>query len=430
MGKGANKGVFKQIFKEHWARFNKEHPKYKTKYYDEVINKMLGCCNSENGFMSYVCLECGEEKRVPFSCKSSFCLSCAKIYTDEWVEYIGQTLFKGMRYRHLVLTIPECLRIWFYRKPELLDELMKEGHKFFEDVVSFWLKSPVDVGCIVVLQTAGRSGKYNVHLHIICTSGGITEERKWKGFGFIEFSILHKKWQYHLLKMLKAKIKSVEMKKDIDRCWKEYPNGFVAYIEKGDVPAGGQGLAQYLAKYVVSPPISLKRIIKYDGERVRYWYNDHTTGKREEEEVDVLTFIGRMVQHILPKGFQRIRYYGIQSTCRASKIREELKGLLSEWNSLGNDSDKGIRDTYKVTGYRERIRKSFGKDPLICTRCGNKMEFKGIWHPKYGWIVNNWGRFFAGEMEIGENEKEEGKPGVALQHSKSILQLQMPFMRQ
>lgn len=41
-----------------------------------------------------------------------------------------------------------------------------------------------------------------------------------------------------------------------------------------------------MAKYVVSPPISLKRIMKYDGERVRYWYNDHTTGRREEAEVD------------------------------------------------------------------------------------------------------------------------------------------------
>ena len=61
------------------------------------------------------------------------------------------------------------------------------------------------------------------------------------------------------------------------------------------MPKGGKGLARYLAKYVVSPPISLKRIIGYDGKKVRYWYNDHATGRRMEEEVDALTFIGRMV---------------------------------------------------------------------------------------------------------------------------------------
>ena len=59
-------------------------------------------------------------------------------------------------------------------------------------------------------------------------------------------------------KMLRENVKSQEMEETIDRCWTEYPNGLVAYIEKGDVPKGGKGLARYLAKYVVSPPISLK----------------------------------------------------------------------------------------------------------------------------------------------------------------------------
>ena len=62
------------------------------------------------------------------------------------------------------------------------------------------------------------------------------------------------------------------------------------------MPAGGEGLAYYLAKYVVSPPLSLRRMLSYDGERVRYWYNDHKTKQRQEEEVSALTFLGRMVQ--------------------------------------------------------------------------------------------------------------------------------------
>ena len=66
-------------------------------------------------------------------------------------------------------------------------------------------------------------------------------------------------------------------------------------------------MAYYLAKYVVSPPISLRRILRYDGQQVRYWYNDHKTQHRQEAEVSALTFIGRMVQPILPKGFHRMR---------------------------------------------------------------------------------------------------------------------------
>ena len=380
------KNVFKQIFIEHWIEFQNKYPKYDTEYYDKVVEKMLECGDPEKGFVSYRCQKCGDTKKVPFSCKSSFCLSCAKIYTDRWVEYISKKLFMGMRYRHIVLTVPEILRKWFYRKPDLMSEFMKKGHEFYGEVVSYWLKETVEVGSAVVLQTGGRSGEYNPHLHIIGTSGGMTEERKWKGFGYIDYDLFHKKWQYSLLNMLREKDKNKEMEKDIQECWKKYPNGFVSYIERGEVPAGGKGLARYIAKYVVSPPIALRRIIKYDGKKVRYWYREHSTQKRKEEEVDVLTFIGRMVQHIQPKGFQRIRYYGLHAVCKVEKMREEIEEKLKKAN--GKESKEIDKETYQVTGYRDRIKKSFGVDPFICGKCGNEMELEGIWHPEYGWIVD------------------------------------------
>jgi hypothetical protein len=212
-------------------------------------------------------------------------------------------------------------------------------------------------------------------------------EGEWHGFGYIDYKIMHRQWQYHLLNMLKEEVKTKEMAEAVDRCWKKYTKGFVAFIEKGEVPAGGKGLAYYLAKYVVSPPLSLNRIISYDGQKVRYWYNDHATERRVEEEIEAKEFIERMVQHILPKGFQRVRYYGLHATCHASRLKDEWLGLLE-----GEEEDS--RDTYTVTGrgYRNRIKNSFGIDPLIC--CGQEMEFEGIWHPKYGWIVDNGGSFF------------------------------------
>ena len=224
--------------------------------------------------------------------------------------------------------------------------------------------------------------------------------------------------------MLRENIKSEELDEEIDKCYRDRAKGLVAYIEKGDVPKGGRGLARYLAKYVVSPPISLKRIIKYDGSKVRYWYNDHRTGQRVEEVVDALTFIGRMVQHILPKGFQRIRYYGLHATCRASMVREELRGLL-------NDTASDITGTYQVTGssYRNRIKKSFGIDPLLCPRCGKEMEFEGIWHPRYGWIVNNFDSFFVEDLQMGgRDEEKRAQRYIGVRSTESVVQLQMCFM--
>ena len=102
----------------------------------------------------------------------------------------------------------------------------------------------------------------------------------------------------------------------------------MAHLQPGDVPPGGKGLAEYLAKYVVSPPISVRRLEEYDGQQVSYWYEDHKTQAIQHATLPVLRFIGRMVQHILPKGFQRIRYFGLHSHPRYQAIREQLATLL------------------------------------------------------------------------------------------------------
>lgn len=74
------------------------------------------------------------------------------------------------------------------------------------------------MGSIEVLQTAGRSGRFNSHPHILCTSGGMTSDGRWEGFGYIDFKLLHKKWQDYFLTMMREHAQSDEMKKDIDTC--------------------------------------------------------------------------------------------------------------------------------------------------------------------------------------------------------------------
>jgi len=97
--------------------------------------------------------------------------------------------------------------------------------------------------------------------------------------------------------MIKKEVK--HSKQLIDKLYRQYPKGIVAHIKMEIVPKKAK-LANYLIKYVGSPPIALSRIVKYTGNTVRYWYKDHRINKKEEVEVPVLKFIGRMVQHILP----------------------------------------------------------------------------------------------------------------------------------
>jgi hypothetical protein len=324
---GSTKDTFKQIFHDHWETFQQRQPRYQDRHVQAVIEKILGCGTPEAGYMTYLYPHCLEEKRVAFGCKSSFCLSCCN------------------------------------RDRLLLADLMQCGVAMLNEALSWFTQVKLETGYVVVLETAGRSGHWNPHLPIIMTSGGMTPQKRWREVDYFPFKVLHKKWHYHLFTMLKQRVGTRAVKVKIDALWRQYAKGLVAYLEEGKVPAGGEGLASYLAKYVMSPPISLRRILSYDGQRVRYWYNDHKTQQRQEEEVSAFT---------------------LHATCKAKKMKEVLTGLLVALGRL-------IKGTYRITArqtYRERVLASTGRDPLRCVRCGRGMILWQVWHPRYGVVYD------------------------------------------
>jgi hypothetical protein len=293
--------VFKQVFVDHWQGFKQVHRRYDTPYYESLVEKMLDCGNPDKmGYIEYRCLDCGQGKHlVSMSCKSSLCLRCAKVYVDDWVTQVSKMLHEGVIYRHIVLTVPDVLRTPFYQNAEvLLSPFMQCGVKCLDDFFSEVRGQPLKGGYIVVVQTHGRNGQYNPHLHIIATSGGWNEPaQQWVHLDYLPYPMLHKKWQWYALEMCRDALKTDEMDRLVKTCYEKYPNGFVAHVQKGDVPSRYQSLARYLAKYVVSPPISLRRIDRYDGRYVTYHYRSHRSERVEWERVDVYTFIGRMIQH-------------------------------------------------------------------------------------------------------------------------------------
>ena len=168
----------------------------------------------------------------------------------------------------------------------------------------------------------------------------------------------------------------------MDACYTRYREGFVTNVQKGDVPARSQSLATSLATYVVSPPISLRRIDRYDGQRVTYHYRSHKSAHVERETVVVYTFIGRMIQQVFPKGFQRSRYYGVQATKTFATIKRVMHEALARVKGIVTGAIKIITPMT----YRQRYLQSTGRDPLRCPHCHSDMGVWRIWHPTYGVI--------------------------------------------
>ena len=383
-----DRSVFQRIFTDHWEAFQHAHPRYQTPYYGGLVAKMLACGNPEKiGYIEYRCLHCGQgTHRVAMSCKSSLCLRCAKVHVDNWVSQVSQVLHEGVIYRHIILTVPALFRTTFYQHAAVvLSAFMRCGVQCLDDFYSAVKGKPLQGGYIVVLHTHGRNGQYHPHLHVLATSGGYDGlGDRWEHLSYLPYALLRRKWPWHLLTMLRQTLRTEAITQLVDRCFRQYPDGLVTNVQKGHVPAQAQSVARYVAKYVVSPPIAVRRIDRYDGERVTYHYRSHRTDRMEHETVPVDTFIGRMVQHTMPKGFKRIRYYGVQATKTFAKVKVVIQAALAKVEGVVKGAVKIIA---RLT-YRQRYEQSTGRDPLRCPYCQGEMDLWRIWHPTYGVIYD------------------------------------------
>jgi hypothetical protein len=380
--------VFQRIFADHWEAFQHAHPRYQTAYYDGLVAKMLACGNPHQmGYVEYRCLHCGQGKHlVSMSCKSSLCLRCAKVYTDDWVSQVSTVLHEGVIYRHIILTVPAMFRPTCYQNAAVvLSAFMRCGVQCLDDFYSTVKGKPLKGGSIVVLHTHGRTGQYHPHRHLLATSGGDDGSGEcWEHLTYLPYELLRRKWQWPLLTMLRQTLQTEAIHQLVDACFRKYPNGLVTNVQKGQVPSQAQSVARYVARYVVSPPISVRRIDRYDGEWVTYHYRSHRTDRVEQETVDVLTFIGRMVQHTMPKGCKRIRYYGVQATKTFAKVKGVIQAALAKVEGVV----KGAVKIIAQLTYRQRYEQSTGRDPCICPHCQSEMEVWRIWHPTYGVIYD------------------------------------------
>jgi len=230
------KNVFKQIFRDGWDDFKRKHPRYLSA--DLVVQKMLGCGEAANGYALYVCPDCQERRVVAFSCKSQFCLSCAKVSGEAWVTTVQGMLHPGVSYRHLILTVPEGLRTLIYQHAaELLDGLMQAARSAMDAVVARTKRQLLTLGYIVVLQTAGRSANYNPHLHVIVTDGGLRADGSWQALGYLPYDLLHRLWQTQVLEMIALRLAAdMQAQALVREMRRRYPKGFVAHLQGNVLP--------------------------------------------------------------------------------------------------------------------------------------------------------------------------------------------------
>lgn len=380
-----NQNIMVQIFRDHWSQFKHFHPNLTDDNIETNVQKMMGCGLKENGYIEYWCVTpgCHHKRIIPFSCKSRFCLRCGRVYVDKWLLRMKHTIFNRVIHRHVILTVPDKIWPYIHRDRKLLDVLTTQAKELLQDMVAnFKPNRPLKIGIISVIQTFGRKGTFNPHLHLLVTEGGVGEDGRWHNVTYIDKDILKKKWLYYLLKGLKQALKdNPEVLKIIEEIYqKRKDKGLITRAMADKVRQ--RDIVSYLISYVASPPITLSRIVDYDGTYVTYIYKEHPTNKKITIKVTAYQFIAWMTQHIAPKGLQMVRYFGLYARKVITRTKAIIEKLLKE---------AGItfgRPPLINKTYRNRMIESFKLDPLICPKCKQKMRLMYIWHPKYGYLYD------------------------------------------
>ena len=142
--------------------------------------------------------------------------------------------------------------------------------------------------------------------------------------------------------------------------------------------------ARYIGRYMARPALAEYKLKSYDGVLVTFWYVDHKTDQKVTEKIPVKEFIKRLIDHIPLKGFKMARGYGLYSR----RTRSIAIKSLQRCNRFIQATLEFIKNGSRSLGWRARLIKSFGVDPLICPRCKEEMLLWRIWHPDYGDIFD------------------------------------------
>jgi Putative transposase len=289
---------------------------------------------------------------------------------------------------HLTLTTDDVLGPFFYDKHSLLKVLLTAALQAVREVLGD-LYPGVRIGMIEVVHPFGGDLAFKPHVHLVMTKGGLKDDT-WIAIDEVPGGRLAAKWRYLLCKQLRqARPHGPALQRANEQGYRDH-RGFQVYTESF-YPKGLEA-AKYIGRYLDHPPLATSHLTAYDGQQVTYWYTDTLTGEKQTVNCSALDFISRLVPHIPPKGMQLVRHAGLYARNVKRKCADlahtALEALRTQFPLLALEP---LTKFLKSPKWRERIKQSFGYEPLACPRCGRTLELTEIWEPRRGHIwIKRW----------------------------------------
>jgi hypothetical protein len=312
-----------EVLRRHWPAYERKFGARLLPSHRRAVQAILSCRTPALGAQLYGCA-CGRRELVYHSCNHRACPQCGHADATEWLARQRRRLLP-VPYYLVTFTVPEQLRALIRSHQQTLYPLLlRESAGALLDVGREHKDLGAQLGVLAVLQTWARDLHYHPHVHCVVPGGGLSEDRlRWVRPKNRDYFLP----QAALAARFRNRLKQV-LQREHPELFAQIPPRVWALSWIADVqPVGsGEPALKYLAAYVYRTALSAEKIVADDARGVTFRYRDNT-GRDRTLTLSAERFLHRFLQHVLPKGLQRVRTFGWLSP--AAKVRfERIRALL------------------------------------------------------------------------------------------------------
>ena len=345
----------------------------------KIIRAITNCRTHVLGGHRIKCGECEFEKNSYNSCRNRHCPKCQFLPQVRWIKKRSEDLLP-CQYFHVVFTLPAELNPLILRnKKRAYNILFKAASETLKEVAENPKHLGAEIGFIGVLHTWAENLLDHPHIHFIVPGGGLNKEKtKWlqcKDGYFLPVQVLSKVFRGKVLQFFEESFHAKELLfKGAIEYLSHFPNfkevlitsaskEWVVYAKEPF--AGPEQVIQYLGQYTHRIAISNFRLVKLEGEKIHFKVRDRDNpGKSKIMVLHVKEFMRRFLLHVLPRGYVRIRHFGmLGSRLKSQKIAivRRLKGIIQ---TVAEKID---------LSWKELLKKLKGIEVDLCPNCGGRL---------------------------------------------------------
>ena len=319
----------------------------------KVLTAIERCRTAALGGHRDQCVRCGYQAISYNSCRNRHCPKCQTNAREKWLRARQQELLP-VGYFHLVFSVPHALvPLMWQNQPVLFTLLFEASAATLLEVASDPKHLGAEIGFLSILHTWGQTLQRHPHVHCVVPGGGLSPDRaQWipsPSHFFLPVKVLSRVFRGKFVAGLRRVFRQKKLNFHGACLPLSNQKAFATFLRTlfredwvvyAKPPFGGpEYVLQYLARYTHRVAISNHRIVDLNDTHVAFLWKDYAHhSKRRRMSLTHEEFLRRFLQHVLPKGFPRIRYFGFLANRRRAESLPQCLALLAQVLPFPSDS--------------------------------------------------------------------------------------------